>query len=333
MNLYKAEIHRFARRRLSLIFGICGFAGLLLFSAVLAFNSQTGPTEAERAEAREMADNLNADYDRCAEDEEFFEDPEHVWVSEEPHFDDMTHEEICAELFPAQAQEEDFLYVYTFHFENEGTGIISGIAVLVGLLAMLLASSVVGAEWSSGGMANLLVWHPARMRVWGAKLAAGLTVCAAAVVAVVALAFVLLYLVAALRGETGTLDAAWWQDALGRLTRSLALAMGMTVLGSSLAMLGRHTAIAGGVIAGYLVVGDLLVRLAGFALNVKFPNRFSLYTWVDAWISGRVTLRDWSGRFEETMTLTATDAGLLLGGIVLVFTALATWSFARRDAS
>ncbi|GAB3223697.1 hypothetical protein GCM10027447_11690 [Glycomyces halotolerans] len=332
MNLYQAELHRFLRRRLTLIFGICAFAGLLLFTVLMFVNSKTAPTEADLAAGQAQADQINAEYSACVADEDYFaDDPEWSWVEDDPMLGDMSHEDLCAEFFWSDARAEDFVYIYTFEFDTEAVGMLTAFAVVAGLLTMLLASSLIGAEWSSGGMANLLVWHPARMRVWGAKLAAAFSVCAAAVVATLVIGFGLLYLTAALRGEVGTLDANWWQATLAQFTRALALSLGMTLLGASLAMLGRHTAIAGGVIAGYLIIGDLLVRLAGFALQVKFPDRFSLYTWVDAWLQGSTTLHDWSGQVEETMTLTATDAGLLLGSIVAVFAALATVAFARRD--
>ncbi|MCH7231945.1 ABC transporter permease subunit [Glycomyces sp. L485] len=334
MNLFKAELHRIARRRLSLIFGICAVAGLLALTVIMWFNSSTGPSEADLAFAQSQADEVNARYEACADDEQFFEGhPEYGWVADDEWFKDMPHEQACSEVFWADARAEDFIYVYTFKFHEEGVVLLIGVGIVTGLLAMLLAASTIGAEWSSGGIANLLVWHPNRMRVWSAKLGAVVTVCALAVVAMLALAFGLLYLTAAVRGDTGTLDAPWWGDTSERLTRTGVLALGMTVLGSALAMLGRHTAIAGGVIVGYLTVGEMLVTFVRLGIDMRFPELLSVYTWIGAWIEGRVTLEHWNGLSElpETMVLTATDAGLLLGGIVLLFTALGTWSFAKRD--
>ncbi len=70
---------------------------------------------------------------------------------------------------------------------------------------------------------------------------------------------------------------------------------------------------------------------------MKYPDLFSLYTWVGAWISGEMTLfpnvMSANGEFEEQMILTAADAGLLLGAIVALFAGLATWSFAKRDVA
>lgn len=338
MNLFKAELRRLARRRLSLIFGVLAVAGVVALAAIMWAISSTGPDEAQLAEARAQAEQWNEenpDYGDCLADEGFFEGDEYYeWAVEDPAYADMSHEERC-EYYVGGTTAEDFIYTYTFSFADEGSFMLIGVVIVTGLIMMMLASSAIGAEWSSGGMSNLMVWHPHRMKVWGAKLGAALAVCAAAVAGVAVLAFGLLYLTAAVRGEVGDLDGVWWEATLERLGRTGLLALGMTALGASLAMLGRHTAIAGGVIAGYLIIGDMLVQITSMSLPVDYPERFSLYTWVMAWISGRVELHDWNGMdmTPDVMVITATDAGLLLGGIVLLFGALATWAFQRRDAA
>jgi ABC-2 type transport system permease protein len=337
VNLFKAELRRLARRRLTVVFGVLALAGLVGLTVIMWFVSSKGPTEAQLAEAQAQADMWNEDFDDCVADESFFEgNPDYGWVPEDPMYEDMPHEERC-EYYVGSMSAEDFLYTYTFSFENEGSFMLIGVVIVTGLIMMLLASSAIGAEWSSGGMSNLMVWHPHRMRVWGVKLGATLAACAAAVVVLAALAFGLLYLTAAVRGDVGDLDGVWWEATLERLGRTGLLALGMTALGASLAMLGRHTAIAGGVIAGYLIIGDMLVRITSMSLPVDYPDRFSLYTWVMAWISGKIELYNWNAESSDmtpdVMVITATDAGLLLGGIVLLFGALATWAFQRRDAA
>lgn len=337
MNLFKAELHRIARRRLTLLFGILAVVGLLVMTAIMWFNSSTGPSGADLAEAQAMADAANEQYTSCAADEDYFADnADYTWVAEDPYYSDMPHEQACSEFFGGELEAEDFIYVYTFQFDEEGVFLLIGVAIVTGLLAMLLAASAIGAEWSSGGMANLMVWHPNRMKVWGAKLAAALVLCGVAVVALLVLAFALLYLTASVRGDTGTMDASWWEHTLARLGRTAVLALGMTVIGSALAMLGRHTAIAGGVIVGYLTVGELLVTFVRLgASGIKYPDLLSLYTWIGAWIEGRMRLDHWDPvtQTSDPLVLTATDAGLLLGAIMLVFAGLATWSFAKRDAA
>lgn len=340
MNLFKSELTRIARRRLTLVFGILGLAGVLLLAVGLMATSDKGPSEDELAEAQATADGWNEqnpDYMECASDEDFFEDhPDYEWAESDSEWESFTHQERC-ERYVGGSMAQDYIYTYTFDFSADGPSMLIGIVVVAGLVMMLLAASLIGAEWASGGMSNVLVWHPNRTQVWGTKLAALLTACVIAVVAVTVLAFGLLYVTAAVRGEVGDLSLHWWSDTLLRVCRSGILALMMTALGASLAMLGRHTAIAGGVIAGYLIIGDGVVSLASEALQLSFPDRLSLYTWVSAWLDGRVVLYDYTTAgweyTEEVMVITATDAGLLLAAITVVFAALATWSFKRRDAS
>ncbi|MFG3340142.1 ABC transporter permease subunit [Glycomyces sp. NPDC048151] len=338
MNLFKAELRRLARRRLSLVFGIIAAAGLLVMAAVFWFTSSKGPTEEELAAAQAEADVMNEgnyEFQECLEDEEFFEQDDYSWVEGDPYYEDMSHEEICA-MALGGVNAEDLIYTYTFVFADQGPMLLIGVAIVAGLIMMMLASSAIGAEWSSGGLANLLLWHPNRLKVWGSKLGAAAVVCAAAVLALMLLAFGLLYVIAAARGEVGDVDAGWWDENLPMFARAAVLSVGMTVLGASLAMLGRHTAISGGIIAGYLIIGDLLVRYAGMALRMPFEERLSLYTWVIAWIEGRIELQHWddySAMAPEVMVITSTEAGMLLGGIVLGFAVLATWAFQRRDVS
>ncbi|MDA1358153.1 ABC transporter permease subunit [Glycomyces luteolus] len=338
MNLFKAELRRIARRRLSLIFGIIAAAGVLVLAGVFWFTSSKGPTAEALEEAQAEADRMNEEnyeYEACIEDEAYLEGPDYEWVEDDPYYDGLSHEEACAELFGVWTA-EDLIWTYTFDFAEESPLLLIGVAIVAGLVMMMLASSAIGAEWSSGGMANLLLWHPNRMRVWGTKLGAAAAVCAAAVLALMLLAFGLLYLAASVRGDVSGVDAGWWDENLPKFARAAVLSVGMTVLGASLAMLGRHTAISGGIIAGYLIVGDMLVRIAAMALQMPFSERLSLYTWVTAWVDGKTELYDWTDLYAETadvMVITASEAGLLLGGIVLGFAVLATWAFQRRDVS
>jgi hypothetical protein len=339
VNLFKAELRRLFHRRLTLAFGITAAAGLAILTVAMWLVSSPGPGEAEWAAAQQEAEDLNAenyDYHECLQNEDYFEEFGHDYVETEPGYEDMTHEEKCAYVLGAFTP-EDLIYTYSFDFAAEGRDMLFGVAVVGGLLMMMLASSSIGAEWSSGSMSNLLLWHPNRLKVWGAKLGAALTVCAAGVIVLLVLAFGLLYMTSAVRGEPGELTSAWWGDTVPQLVRTVALTLGMTALGASMAMLGRHTAIAGGVIAGYLIVGEMLVALISAWLPMDFPERLSLYMWIGAWISGRSELYEWdesgASMTPDVMVITASDAGLLLGAIVGIFAVLATWAFQRRDVS
>jgi len=48
---------------------------------------------------------------------------------------------------------------------------VTTFAAVLALVAYIVGASFVGAEWSSGGMMNLLLWRPRRLQVLGTKLA------------------------------------------------------------------------------------------------------------------------------------------------------------------
>ena len=67
----------------------------------------------------------------------------------------------------------------TFDFRKKFGDMIITFAAILALIAFVIGASFVGAEWSSGGMMNLLLWRPQRLKVLGTKLVAllvGLTV-------------------------------------------------------------------------------------------------------------------------------------------------------------
>jgi ABC-2 type transport system permease protein len=120
VNLFKAELRRLARRRLSMVFGIIAAAGLLVLTAVFWFTSSKGPTAAELADAQAEADRMNEEnyeYDECVDDEEFFATEEYSFMEGEPYYEDMTHEELCADWFGVWTA-EDLIYTYTFDFAD-----------------------------------------------------------------------------------------------------------------------------------------------------------------------------------------------------------------------
>jgi ABC-2 type transport system permease protein len=122
--------------------------------------------------------------------------------------------------------------------------------VLVALGAFLIAASFIGAEYSSGSIANWLTFVPRRGRVFWSKLLTiigfsamlGAFVAALVVTAVVVLA----------RLQSSPIESLTEIAAMG--LRSVLAVVGLTVLGFCVALLTRHTAGALGVLLGYLVV-------------------------------------------------------------------------------
>lgn len=125
---------------------------------------------------------------------------------------------------------------------------------LIGLTTFLVAASFVGAELSSGSLANWLTFVPERWRVYTSKLVA--VIAFALVVAVAAAAFMLG--VAMLMAAIYDVEITRLPSLAGLAGRAAVVALITAVLGFAVALVTRHTAAAIGVLLGYLFV--LFVR-------------------------------------------------------------------------
>lgn len=140
--------------------------------------------------------------------------------------------------------------------------------LLLGFEALMVGSTSVGAEFTSGAIAPLLLVRPRRTPVWAAKLlAVGIGVGATAVLAWGAgVAVVLLAAVAcASDNPSGPLVAALAEQSLrGAMLTTVAGVVGVAVTAAV-----RSTAAAIGLVIGYLVLTEVVGRAA--ALGVVAP--------------------------------------------------------------
>jgi ABC-2 type transport system permease protein len=172
----------------------------------------------------------------------------------------------------------------TWVFAEDGTDLLLIFGVILALFGFATGASAVGAEWTSGGMTNLLLWRPRRLVVLGAKL--GTLLLSVLVTGLILLAFWigLLCAIAVFRGSFGHLTAGVIESMALSATRSLALGLALTALGFAIASIGRSTASALGIAVGYVVVieagGMVVARLA----NIHRPERFLLSRYVAAWL-------------------------------------------------
>ncbi len=150
-------------------------------------------------------------------------------------------------------------------------------AVHVGAYAALLASfvvgaSFVGAEYSTGSLANWLTFVPRRLHVYGAKLVAVVlgSALAGAVAAFLALGLAALLTTAYGGGLTGLGTAA------ALAGRAVPVACLAGVAGFTFALLTRHTVAALGIALGYVVVSTVL---SGLAANADGP-----LGWLPPWL-------------------------------------------------
>lgn len=248
----------------------------------------------------------------------------------------------CSALDPARyppPSTADFL-PGVFVFEQEIRGLLFFLVAFLALFGFLVGSSFVGAELSSGGMTNLLLWRPQRTRVLAAKLTAllGGVLGLSLVSSVVYIgAF---WLIAQNQGVLGEVDASFWRELAPLYVRGVVLVLAASVAGFALATLGRHTAAALGTMAAYAVVWELGARMVMYAVETPRPDQLMLSSYLGAWLEGEIWLHDplscrrdtlgvCDGSYVINWQTAAAVLALLTAGVLLAAIA----DFRRRDLS
>lgn len=332
MSLYKTELRRLVMRRFTRWMALIALLVLVAIALGTAVsNSKVGPEQLAAAE-RMAEENYR---ESLAHHQEFIEECKRSKESGRSDFS-----EDC-EAFPPPSR-EDFLVEWylppTFDFRNEFGEYILAFAAIMSVIAFVLGASFIGAEWASGGMMNLLLWRPQRLRVLFAKAGALLTGLIG-FTAVAALAWTAAFwVIAKYRGVSeGMTSGAWKSFALTEL-RGLIMVLVAGLIGFALASVGRHTAMALGAALGVVVVGQFGLGMVLMMANVRYYEVWLLPTYVLAWIQKKVTLFDYNscdysaGYCQpKTMDIVWQDAGVLFSAIVVLLFGTAMWMMRRRD--
>jgi len=241
MRLVLAELRRLASRRMSWL------AALLLLLAVALFQllvvSEVSPPTAEEV----------------AQNQQYLEEAQRDWRENHEQYEkDCLDEGLPADqcVYPEPTPADYGLEPTPFADIAE---ISVTLAAFLALLASyLVAASSIGAEYTTGSLANWLTFVPQRGRVFAAKLVA-VVLTSATLAAVVN--FVMLGLVAVeTRAYGGALTGAG--DVAATAGRGVAVAALAGLLGFCVALLTRHTVAALGLVLGYLVVAFVLRPLS-----------------------------------------------------------------------
>jgi hypothetical protein len=232
---------------------------------------------------------------------------------------------------------EDYL-PSSFNFRSGFAGTMTVFAGILALVTFIIGASFVGAEWTSGGMMNLLLWRPRRLQVYFTKMGTLLGGVLAVGVVLAGGWTAAFWGVATLRGSTAKLTPGFWQSIALTEARGLALVLVATAIGFTLASIGRHTAIALGVAAGTLIVFQVGVAFLLNAFRVQFWERYIFTTYISAWMGKTTVLEDYSScdyvRGEchpKTLTVTWEQAGLLFLALIVILTVVGAWQIRRRD--
>jgi hypothetical protein len=193
-------------------------------------------------------------------------------------------------------------------------------------LSVVIGATAVGAEWSSGGMSNLLVWEPRRDRVFDAKLASVAIAVFFAALTTLVLIGVMFLPTATAHGTFAGMTGAWWRSTLGTWLRSGAAAAIGGSIGVGLAYLLR---------SGAGSVGTWLI--------FQFVAAPSLTFWKPGWFrwlpEGNV--QQFVGSFSRGRingvpllpTSSALRGGLVIGAYAAAILALGFVSFRARDVT
>ncbi|WP_250028239.1 ABC transporter permease subunit [Paractinoplanes maris] len=336
MSLYSAETRRLTKRRFTKLF-ILGVTLILAAVAVGMFftNEKVGPSQIASAQAQ-----AQQDYQRSQE--QFGRDMADCRAAQgtdragnwPPGCEGMV--EPTPDDFQAQ-----WYMPPTFDFLENFPDMVTTLAALLALVAFIVGASFVGAEWSSGGMMNLLLWRPQRLRVLGTKLVALLAFFTALTVVFSAVWTGLFYLIAQARGSTEGLTSGAWQSIGLMELRGLVLVIVAGAVGFGLASLGRHTAMALGVTIGALIVFQFGLGTVLSLAEVKFAEAYLIPIWMIAWMDKEVKVEDYnscdfssaSGCVPDSLTLTWPMAGGILAGVFVLVVVAAMWTMRSRDVT
>ncbi|GAB3968046.1 ABC transporter permease subunit [Plantactinospora veratri] len=336
MNLYTTELRRLAKRRFVRYLTLAGLLVLVAVAVGMFFtNQKIGPAQiasAERAADRDYQQNV-------AMTEQYRENCERSKAAGTATKEGFPEDCASIQPTPREAFQGDWHLPATFDFREEFAATVTTLTAVLALVAFVGGASFVGAEWSTGGMMNLLLWRPQRIRVLLTKLAALLSALFGVTVLAGALWTAAFWATGSFRGSTSGMTSGTWQSFGLTGLRGLTLILVAGVLGFGLASLGRHTALALGGVLGVMVVGQFGLGVVLAMAQVRFIESWLLPTYLLAWMDKEVTLKDWdacqvtfTGDCEPlTKDITWQNSSVLLAvGLVLVLGG-AIWSMRRRD--
>ncbi|MGH3655831.1 MAG: ABC transporter permease subunit [Micromonosporaceae bacterium] len=308
MRLFRAELTRLFARRFTKIMLLVMVLALGVIGAVTA--SQTHPpTDAEISRARSEAADLRAECERAQ-----LGTP--------------------AEDRSSCTYETEHFLPYVLEFRDAASPLLFVFFGLLTLFAFLVGASFVGAEWSSGGMTNLLLWRNQRLRVLFGKL----TALSFGILLTGALLgggwMASIWAIARFRGVFGDLTPGFWNSLALDGARGMGLALLAVLTGAALASLGRRTAAALGVLIGYLVVWEIGAMQVMRGLRVD-PEPFMLSSYIAASV-----VKEYRIYFNREACYDHTCDSLMLtwqwglaalGGVTVLTILAAAVSFRRRD--
>jgi hypothetical protein len=320
VNLVRAELARLVTRRFTQVMVVLLLAA---FGVTLAttMSSTHRPTDAEVAQAEGRAETERASMRRIQDQCERAQRPDAPFDLK-VRFEHVN----CGDFDPDEVRTEIFL-PGVFSFTGSIRDLVMFLSAFLALFGFLVGASFVGAELTSGGMTNLLLWRPRRLQVLAAKL--GTLLAGVTGLAVVATLLFLgtFWALAEVAGLPGEQTGQFWGDLAAVCLRGIGLALVAASIGFAVATVGRHTSAAVGVLAGYAVVWEIGARVVMEIVQTEQPERWMLSSYLAAWMNGRLDLTIG----DDPDVLRWWHAGLLFAGLLGVIVGGAFAQFRRRD--
>ena len=236
----------------------------------------------------------------------------------------------CAEMMTPQPE----WFMDRAPLELQSVATEAGVALMFLLAAagLLVGATFIGADWASGSVGNQLLFQPERSRIWWAKAAAvvlGLSVAAGVMLAI-------------FWGTMWFFHRSWdgpvvrpdfWSDTGWMQLRGLGLVAGATLGGYALTVFFRHTGAALGVLLGYAVVGEMILRSLGIATIQEWLVSHNVFAWLFDGYPVFVRPAGCQDIFEcgVQRTISVQAGGLYLAALLAVAVGLSWLAFRRRD--
>jgi len=310
MRLVGSEVRRFLARRAVVILIIAG-VGLSLFivGAELWGHRPVSAAALQDAQAKADADAqqpyVQRDYERC------LERPRRYGGN-------------CQLVLP---QPEWFLNQDPLAPLESIKTVSLPIVATMGFMALLAGTSFLGAEFSAGSISNVLLFEPRRSRVWLAKLAATGTLVGLAATMTVVVSFGVITAFGMSWTDVSYSGDQWW----GFTYRALRLVLvigAAALLGAAVTAALRSTIATVGLVLGYLLVGEALLRAVLFEQTVRWLASNHVAAFVDGRL--KVTYYPDGGRPEVTR-FHLQESAIYLGAVMAVVLLVSYLVFRRRD--
>lgn len=242
---------------------------------------------------------------------------------------------------PAGQQMEVAWFIDVTPFDaDEFQNLTIGVGVGVGLLALFLGATFIGAEWSSRNLVAWLFWEPRRLRLLAAKLTALLGVLLVLAVLAQLIWYVTGKVLLATKGipveQSDPPRPEFWTGLFEMQVRAALFVIPTSLLGFGLANLMRNTAATLGVALVYLLgVETLLASLNPHLVPFQFSSAaIAWFTPGGLHYPGDLVYNaEYQSMVPEDLVFTNLQGGLVLLAYAAVITLGSCWLFRRRDIS